>query len=100
MEIHEHIIDLPKKVYVGNGILGKLKDYLFQLNVVDPVLVISGPNVRKIIVNEIMKGLNEMNSLELIEVTDSSIDEVNKVEEKNEEIQSKIHSRNRWRKNY
>ncbi|MCG3107905.1 Glycerol-1-phosphate dehydrogenase [NAD(P)+] [Metallosphaera sp. J1] len=86
MEIHEHIIELPKKVYVGNGILSKLRDYLFQLSVSEPVLVVTGPNVRKIVIDEIAKGLNELGMIEFVEVMDSSVDEVNRVEEKAKEL--------------
>ncbi|BCS91939.1 NAD(P)-dependent glycerol-1-phosphate dehydrogenase [Metallosphaera javensis (ex Sakai et al. 2022)] len=86
MEIHEHIIELPKKVYVGNGILSKLRDYLFQLSVSEPVLVVTGPNVRKIVIDEIAKGLNELGKMEFVEVMDSSVDEVNRVEEKAKEL--------------
>ncbi|MEL9970751.1 MAG: NAD(P)-dependent glycerol-1-phosphate dehydrogenase [Metallosphaera sp.] len=82
MEIQEHIIELPKKVYIGTGILSKLKDYLFQLNVTNPLLIVTGPNVRKIVIDKILDNLNEINKIELIEVNDSTIDEVNRVEEK------------------
>ncbi|MFP3205062.1 MAG: NAD(P)-dependent glycerol-1-phosphate dehydrogenase [Metallosphaera yellowstonensis] len=81
MEIQEHIIDLPKRIYVGNGIIGKLKEYLLQLNVTGPLLTVTGPNVRKLVINDVIKGVAEVGDVEITEISDSSVDEVNRVEE-------------------
>ncbi|QKQ99888.1 NAD(P)-dependent glycerol-1-phosphate dehydrogenase [Metallosphaera tengchongensis] len=81
MELQEHVIDLPKKVYVGNGILSKLGDYLYQLNVVDPILVIIGPTVRKLVLGEILNKITWLGKVEMVEVNNSSIEEVNRTEE-------------------
>ncbi|BFI75290.1 NAD(P)-dependent glycerol-1-phosphate dehydrogenase [Sulfurisphaera ohwakuensis] len=80
MELKEHIIDLPKKVYIGYDIIDNIKEYILSLNLSGPFLVVTGPLVRKIITDKIIENFKD-ESVEVVEVKIASIDEVNKVEE-------------------
>ncbi|QIW23175.1 NAD(P)-dependent glycerol-1-phosphate dehydrogenase [Sulfolobus sp. S-194] len=80
MELKEHIIDLPKKVYIGYDIIDNIKEYILSLNLSGPFLVVTGPLVRKIITDKIIENFKDEN-IEVVEVKIASIDEVNKVEE-------------------
>ncbi|BFH73390.1 NAD(P)-dependent glycerol-1-phosphate dehydrogenase [Sulfurisphaera javensis] len=80
MELKEHIIDLPKKVYIGYDIIENTKDYITSLNLSGPFLIVTGPLVRKIITNKVLETLRD-EKLEVIEVKIASMDEVSKVEE-------------------
>jgi len=68
VELKEHIIDLPKKVYIGYDIIDNIKEYILSLN------------LRKIITDKIIENFKD-ESVEVVEVKIASIDEVNKVEE-------------------
>ncbi|BAB65322.1 NAD(P)-dependent glycerol-1-phosphate dehydrogenase [Sulfurisphaera tokodaii] len=80
MELKEHIIDLPKKVYIGYDIIDNIKEYILSLNLSGPFLIVTGPLVRKIITDKIIENFKD-ESVEVVEVKIASIDEVNKVEE-------------------
>jgi len=45
----EHIIDLPKKIVIGEGVINKTPSYLQELGISGRILVITGPNVYNII---------------------------------------------------
>jgi len=80
VELKEHIIDLPKKVYIGYDIIDNIKEYILSLNLSGPFLIVTGPLVRKIITDKIIENFKD-ESVEVVEVKIASIDEVNKVEE-------------------
>ena len=80
MELKEHIIDLPKKVYIGYDIIENMKDYISSLNLFGPFLIVTGPIVRKIVTQKVIETLNN-EKIEVAEVKASSIDEVSRVEE-------------------
>ena len=55
----EHMIDLPKKIVVGEGVIGKTPKYLRELGIGNRVLIITGPNVFNIIGKDVMEMLQE-----------------------------------------
>ena len=80
MEPKEHIIDLPKKVYIGYDIIENIKEYIDSLNLFGPFLIVTGPLVRKIVTQKVIEALNN-EKIEVVEVKAASIDEIDKVEE-------------------
>jgi glycerol-1-phosphate dehydrogenase [NAD(P)+] len=82
MASEEHIIDLPKRIYVGNGIINKLHEYFYQLNLSSPFLIITGHNIRKIVVSKILDEIGNIESnIEVEEVEEANIDEASRIEE-------------------
>jgi len=55
----EHIIDLPKKIVVGEGVISKTPEYLRELGVGNRILLITGPKVFSIIGKNVMEMLRE-----------------------------------------
>lgn len=80
MEPKEHIIDLPKKVYIGYDIIENTREYIASLNLSDPFLIITGPLVRKIVTQKVIDTLSDV-KVEVVEVKTASLDEINMVEE-------------------
>lgn len=80
MEPKEHIIDLPKKVYIGYDIIENTREYIASLNLSDPFLIITGPLVRKIVTQKVIDTLSDA-KVEVVEVKTASLDEINMVEE-------------------
>ena len=80
MELKEHIIDLPKKVYIGYDIIENIKDYISALNLFGSFLIVTGPIVRKVVAEKVIEALNN-EKIEVVEVKNATIDEVSRVEE-------------------
>jgi len=80
VELKEHIIDLPKKVYIGYDIIENIKDYISALNLFGPFLIVTGPIVRKNVAEKVIGALSN-EKIEVVEVKSASIDEVSRVEE-------------------
>ena len=88
MEIKEHIIDLPKRVYIGNDLLQNVNNYFKDLNLQEPFLIVTGPLVKKIVTEKITDNL--VFKHEVIEVQSADISEVYKVEEFAKQIKANI----------
>jgi len=80
VEPKEHIIDLPKKVYIGYDIIENTKDYIYSLNLLGPFLIITGPLVKKIVAQKVIETLKD-EKIEVIEVKTASMDEISRAEE-------------------
>lgn len=55
----KHVIDLPKKIVIGNDVIGDIPEILRELNLWGRAYVLTGPNVRKLTgerVAEILQG--------------------------------------------
>ncbi|ARM76005.1 NAD(P)-dependent glycerol-1-phosphate dehydrogenase [Acidianus manzaensis] len=87
MEINTHVIDLPERIYIGNGIISKVPEYFDQICLKEPYLIVTGKHVRKIIVDKITK---EFKDYDIIEVEDANLDEANKVEELAKKLKSNV----------
>ncbi|MCI2414578.1 MAG: NAD(P)-dependent glycerol-1-phosphate dehydrogenase [Candidatus Aramenus sp.] len=87
MESNEHIIDLPKRIYVGNGIINKIDEYFEQLNLPAPFLIVTGPSVRKTVVSKILDKIGDK-SVEVVEIEEANMDEVTRVEEFSKKLRS------------
>ncbi|MCG2909783.1 MAG: NAD(P)-dependent glycerol-1-phosphate dehydrogenase [Stygiolobus sp.] len=88
MEIKEHIIDLPKRVYIGNDLLQNVNNYFKDLNLQEPFLIVTGPLVKKIVTEKIADNLAFKH--EVIEVQSADISEAYKVEEFAKQIKANI----------
>lgn len=88
MEIKEHIIDLPKRVYIGNDLLQNVNNYFKDLNLQEPFLIVTGPLVKKIVTEKITDNLAFKH--EVIEVQSADISEAYKVEEFAKQIKANI----------
>ncbi|MDT7876628.1 MAG: NAD(P)-dependent glycerol-1-phosphate dehydrogenase [Sulfolobaceae archaeon] len=88
MEIKEHIIDLPKRVYIGNDLLQNVNNYFKDLNLREPFLIVTGPLVKKIVTEKITDNLAFKH--EVIEVQSADISEAYKVEEFAKQIKANI----------
>lgn len=88
MEIKEHIIDLPKRVYIGNDLLRNVNNYFKDLNLQEPFLIVTGPLVKKIVTEKITDNLAFKH--EVIEVQSADISEAYKVEEFAKQIKANI----------
>ncbi|BCU70426.1 NAD(P)-dependent glycerol-1-phosphate dehydrogenase [Stygiolobus caldivivus] len=89
MESKEHIIDLPKRVYIGNDLISSIREYLISLNLSDPFLVVTGPIVRMSITSKLFDSLSNF-KYEVIEVKSADIEEVNHVEEFAKQIKANV----------
>ncbi|AWR97360.1 NAD(P)-dependent glycerol-1-phosphate dehydrogenase [Acidianus sulfidivorans JP7] len=78
MELQDHIIGLPERIYIGSGIISHIPEYFEQICLKDPYVIVTGKHVRKIIVDKITE---EFKNYEIVEVEEANLDEVNKVEE-------------------
>ncbi|MDM7274667.1 MAG: NAD(P)-dependent glycerol-1-phosphate dehydrogenase [Thermoprotei archaeon] len=79
----DHIIDLPRKVVVGVGVLEKVGDYMATLyGRGSSFLIITGPNVRGIALNTVLESLHDegFNAWDSI-VNDVSVDTAARVAE-------------------
>jgi glycerol-1-phosphate dehydrogenase [NAD(P)+] len=88
VEIKEHIIDLPKRVYIGNDLLQNVNNYFKDLNLREPFLIVTGPLVKKIVTEKITDNLAFKH--EVIEVQSADISEAYKVEEFAKQIKANI----------
>jgi len=88
VEIKEHIIDLPKRVYIGNDLLQNVNNYFKDLNLQEPFLIVTGPLVKKIVTEKITDNLAFKH--EVIEVQSADISEAYKVEEFAKQIKANI----------
>ncbi|BDC19072.1 NAD(P)-dependent glycerol-1-phosphate dehydrogenase [Acidianus sp. HS-5] len=77
MEMQEHIIDLPERIFIGSGIISKIDDYFSELGLNGPFLIVTGSNVRRLVVSKILDKL----PADVIEVQEANLDEVRRVEE-------------------
>ncbi len=84
----EHVIDLPMRVYIGNGILNNIHSYFAQLNLAQPLLMVTGHKVRQLFVEGLLDRLSGKGS-EVIEVEKGDIEEAGKVEERAKEVKAK-----------
>ncbi len=72
-----HVIELPKKIVVGEGVLEDLNKYIKELNVKGPVLVVTGPIVKKLAEERLLPGLDF--KYEVIEVSRADVASVQRV---------------------
>jgi glycerol-1-phosphate dehydrogenase [NAD(P)+] len=77
MEMREHIISLPERIFIGNGIISRIDEYFSELGLNGPFLIVTGSNVRRLIVSKILDKI----PADVIEVQEANLDEVRKVEE-------------------
>jgi glycerol-1-phosphate dehydrogenase [NAD(P)+] len=77
MEMREHIISLPERIFIGNGIISRIDEYFSELGLTGPFLIVTGSNVRRLIVSKILDKI----PADVIEVQEANLDEVRKVEE-------------------
>lgn len=75
-----HQIGLPMKIYIGNGILDSLDQYLEQLKVRPRIFIITGSNVRNVVVNKILDNIKKFEPI-IGEVNRAELDEVERIEE-------------------
>jgi len=55
----EHVIDLPKKIVIGKGVINNIPNYLRELEVGNRVLMITGPNVFNIVGKNVIEMLQD-----------------------------------------
>jgi glycerol-1-phosphate dehydrogenase [NAD(P)+] len=77
MEMREHIISLPERIFIGNEIISRIDEYFSELGLTGPFLIVTGSNVRRLIVSKILDKI----PADVIEVQEANLDEVRKVEE-------------------
>ncbi|MUM64640.1 NAD(P)-dependent glycerol-1-phosphate dehydrogenase [Acidianus infernus] len=77
MEMREHIISLPERIFIGNGIISRIDEYFSELGLTGSFLIVTGSNVRRLIVSKILDKI----PADVIEVQEANLDEVRKVEE-------------------
>ncbi|WP_062514621.1 NAD(P)-dependent glycerol-1-phosphate dehydrogenase [Sulfolobus acidocaldarius] len=81
MEIKEHIINLPKHIYTGYGILDNFRNYLQTLNLPQPFLVITGPVIHQEIFSKRIEEHIKDFKYEVVIVNKSDLSEAEKVED-------------------
>ncbi|MEM1625741.1 MAG: NAD(P)-dependent glycerol-1-phosphate dehydrogenase [Sulfolobaceae archaeon] len=85
----EHLIDLPRKIIVGYNVINNIKDYLNLLNIKNPIIILTGPNVRKSITCKIEDSLGDY-KFEVKEVKAPTIDEVYEVEDLVKKVKANV----------
>ncbi len=70
----KHSIELFKKVVVGHGVRWELGTMLSELGVRDRLVVIAGPNVRRLVVEPLIERALGGFSVEVFEATSPSVD--------------------------
>ncbi|WP_338601327.1 NAD(P)-dependent glycerol-1-phosphate dehydrogenase [Sulfolobus tengchongensis] len=81
MNVKEHIISLPRRVFVGNNILENIPLYFSQLGVRSPYLIVTGGKYTKMITNKILENIPKDVKYEVVEINNATLEEVYKVEE-------------------
>lgn len=90
MDLKEHIINLPRKVYIGNNILEELSSYFAQLNVSSPFLFVTGPYVGKSITKKVLENIPQNREFEVITVDNATLEDVYNTEETAKRIGAKV----------
>ncbi len=81
--LREHIIRLPRMVVVGQGIIDNIPAYLKDLQVKEPILIVTGPHVFNIVANRVLELIKDYyTNIKYVIVEKASIDEASKVLEK------------------
>lgn len=84
----EHIINLPRRVYVGFNILQNLKGYFKSLSLTGPYIIVTGPHVKNVIKKYFEDSFFEPYAI--IEVERATLDEVTKVMNIANEIKANV----------
>lgn len=87
MESQDHIISLPERIYIGYGIISRVSEYFEKAYLKEPYVVVTGPHVRKLVVEKIVK---DFKNYEIIEVENANLDEVRKVEEIGKRVNANV----------
>ncbi len=90
MSIKEHVISLPRRVFIGYNIIENISIYFSQLGLKFPYLIVTGEKFTKNIAKKIMENLPKDSSYEVIEISNATLDEVYKVEEIVKKINPKV----------
>jgi len=90
MDLKEHIINLPRKVYIGNNILEEINAYFTQLNLGSPYLFVTGPFVGELVTKRVLESIPQNKEYEIITVKDATLDYVYATEEAAKKIGAKV----------
>ncbi|BDB97691.1 NAD(P)-dependent glycerol-1-phosphate dehydrogenase [Saccharolobus caldissimus] len=90
MSIKEHVISLPRRVFIGYNIIENISIYFSQLGLKFPYLIVTGEKFTKNIAKKIMENLPKDSSYEVVEISNATLDEVYKVEEIVKKINPKV----------
>ncbi len=90
MDLKEHIINLPRKVYIGNNILEELNSYFEQLNLESPYLFITGPYVGKSITEKVLESIPRNKTFEVMTVKNATLEDVYSAGEMAKKIGAKV----------
>ncbi len=91
MYLRPHIIELPKKVIVGSGVISKIPDVLKELNIKGKVLIVTGPNVYNIVGKDVEYQIQDHGyDVQVVIVRDSTINTLRHVREVAKEVKPNI----------
>ena len=91
MYLRPHIIELPKKVIVGSGVISKIPSVLKELNIRDKVLIVTGPNVYNIVGKDVEHQIQDHGyDVQVVIVRDSTINTLRHVREVAKEVKPNI----------
>jgi len=62
---HEHVIELPKRIVVGSGVLGSVGKVFKSLQLSEPILIVTGPHVGKMYADLLIGSLEEVGYREI-----------------------------------
>lgn len=88
--IGEHVINLPRRVYIGDGILQNLKSYLQSMLVTGPYIIVTGTHVKNLIKKYFEENNNFFEPYAIVEVEKATLEEVNKVISIANELKAKV----------
>lgn len=81
MNVKEHVISLPRRVFVGHDIIYDISIYFSQLGITSPFLIVTGTKYTKKIADRVIENLPKNVKYEVIEIDTATLDDVYKVEE-------------------
>ncbi len=80
MNLGLHVIDLPKKVIVGEGAIKELSNVMRELNLTTPIAIVAGPNVWRLYRDKLLEPLEEFTKdYEYFEASEPSLNYAEKL---------------------
>ncbi|MEM0362573.1 MAG: NAD(P)-dependent glycerol-1-phosphate dehydrogenase [Sulfolobaceae archaeon] len=90
MSTREHIISVPRRIFVGHNIIENISIYFSQLGIKSPYLIVTGDKYTKKISKKIIDNLPKDASYEVIEISSATLEEVYRVEEIIKKVNPKV----------
>jgi len=75
-----HIINLPRRVVIGNGVLETLPSHIRSLGLAPPILVVSGATKTVVIARRVEEMLSELGDVHRVEVRRATVSVASEVE--------------------